>query len=117
MVNLYNELRDDDGAIIDNRTKLFIPATEVDEEGDFDNFQSGILVTPDTSGYFYVVDGWILHQIHKLRVVNGVLVLKDGEQLQQAIKTPLEIEEEQLLQRIAEIQEKKKVKAEEQPSE
>lgn len=96
MVNVYEELLDNDGNTIPSRTKLFVPAKEVKEDGSFISFQSGILVTPDTSGYFYIVDSWVLHQIEKLKIVGGMLSVKDGEQLQERIKSPEELRIEEL---------------------
>ena len=96
MVNMYEELLDKDGNAISSRTKLFVPAKEVKEDGSFISFQSGVLVTPDTSGYFFIVDSWILHQIEKLKIVGGMLFVKDGEQLQEPIKSPEELRMEEL---------------------
>lgn len=96
MVNVYEDFLGDDGNVIPNRTKLFVPAKEVSEDGSFISFQSGILVTPDTSGYFFIVDSWVLHQIEKLKIVGGRLSVKDGEQLQEPIKSPEELRMEEL---------------------
>lgn len=95
-INIYSEFRDEDGNLIDGRTKLFVSAANVDENGDFQNFQSGLLASPITSGFFYIVDSWIIHQIEKLKIVGGVLTVKDGEQLQERIKTPEEVRMEEL---------------------
>lgn len=95
-INIYSEYRDEDGNLIDGRTKLFVSADNVDENGNFQNFQSGLLASPITSGFFYIIDSWILHQIHKLKIVGGMLTVKDGETLQERIKTPEEVRMEEL---------------------
>lgn len=107
MVNIYDELWDTDGNIIAGRTKLFVPNTCVDEEGNITSAQSGILTTASTSGYMYIVDEWITETTEKLKIINGVLMVKDGEVLVEPEKTDLEMEEEALKKRIAEIQIKK----------
>ena len=104
MVNVYEELYDEDGNSTPSRTKLFVPAKEVNEDGSFTSFQSGILVTPSTSGYFYIVDSWILNQIEKLVIVEGVLSVRDGEKITPPPKSDKELKREELLKQLAELE-------------
>ena len=103
MVSVYEELYDEDGNVIPSRTKLFVPAKEVREDGSFITFQSGILVTPGTSGYFFIVDSWILNQVEKLVIVDGVLSERDGEEITPPPKSEKEIQREALLKQLAEL--------------
>lgn len=103
MVSIYEELYDEDGNTIPSRTKLFIPASEIGEDGSFTHFQSGILVTPDKSGYFYIVDKWIIDQIEKLKIVNGKLEVKKNKELVEPVKSGKELKREALLKQLAEL--------------
>lgn len=116
MVNIYEELYDDDGNTIPSRTKLFVPAKEVNEDGSFTAFQSGILVSPGTSGYFYIVDSWILNQVEKLVIVGGALSVRDGEELNPPPKSDIEIKREELLKQLAELESEALLEEEEELS-
>lgn len=103
MVNIYDEYLDDDSNVITDRTKLFVPASEIKEDGSFTHFQSGILVTPDKSGFFYIVDNWIIEQIEKIIIVDGRLAVKENEELIPPVKSEKELQREALLKQLAEL--------------
>lgn len=104
MVNVYEEFIDKDGNNIPDRTKLFIPASEVKEDGTFIVFQHGVLVTPITSGYFYIVDKWLIEQIEKTKLIDGQLQIKDGEELIPPVKSERDFQREALLKQLAELE-------------
>lgn len=70
--------------------------------------------SPSSPGTLLFVDVWIIDQIDKLLFVDGELKVKDGEELIPPVKSELELEEEELLRRIAEIQAQKQANTEEQ---
>lgn len=96
MVNIYDEIRDENGLLYAGRTKLYIKHSEVDHEGNFDQYERGTALVFDSSGYQFIVDTWIIPQIDKLKIDGGTLVVKNGEQLQERIKTPKELRMEEL---------------------
>lgn len=96
MVNIYDEIKDGNGLLITGRTKLYIKHSDVDAEGNFGQFERGTALVFDSSGYQFIVDSWIIPQIDKLKIDGGTLVVKEGEQLQERIKTPEEIRMEEL---------------------
>lgn len=102
MINVYDNLRDDDGGAIIGRTKLFISKT--DEQGTILSSQSGTLLTPEGTGTMFIVDDWLIPQIDKVVFKDGTLQVKDGEQLDEPVKSDLQLEEEALLKRLAELQ-------------
>ena len=102
MINLYENLRDKDGNIRPNVTKLFINST--DEDGGITEYLSGVAIVPEGSGTMFIVDDWIIPQIDKLKFEDGELKVKDGENIEEPQKTEKELEKEQLLKRLAELE-------------
>lgn len=101
MLNIYQDIRDEDGGVVSGRTKLFIKETL--EDGSIDLYMSGLACIPETSGTLFIVDEYIIEQIEKVQFVDGVLSVKDSEELTVPEKTEEEIEREQLLARLAEL--------------
>src|SRR5699024_9920383 len=95
MINVYENIRDESHNIIDGRTILFIE--DVDAEGNIINFLHGTSVVPYTSGSLFIVDDWIIPQIDKLLFIDGTLQVKDGEQIDEPVKSEIDLQEEELL--------------------
>src|SRR5699024_7182583 len=101
MIKVYENLRDENSNIVNGRTKLFIQ--EVNEGNEIIYSQSGTLLTPEDSGTMFIVDDWLIPQMDKLLFIDGELVVKDGETIEEPVKTEKEIKREELLKQIAEL--------------
>lgn len=104
MVKTYDNLKDDDGNYIPNRTMLFIPTSKIKEDGIISEYVSGLAYVPETPGITFIVDDWIIPQIDKLKFEDGELKVKDGKNIEEPQKTEKELEREQLLKRLAELE-------------
>lgn len=104
MVKTYDSLRDENDIVYQGRTKLYIRNTEVDADGNFGEFERGNALVFDGSGYQFIVDEYIIGQIDKLKVVDGNLILKDGETLTTPVRTEKELQREALLKQLAELE-------------
>lgn len=102
MVNIYEDLRDENGNLIKGRTRLFIKT--VDESNVVELYQSGASFVPEENGTMFIVDEWLIPQIDKVQFIDGTLSVKDGEELTPPAKTEKELKIEGLLQRIAELE-------------
>ena len=102
MVNTYKEIRDENGNLIKGRTHLFI--TSCNDEGGITGSQSGTIIVPEGSGALFVVDDWLIPQIDKLLFVGGELIVKDGVQIDEPVKTEKELMIEELQRQMAELQ-------------
>ena len=103
MVKTYDELRDENGIVYQGRTRLFIRQSEVDSDGNFGEFEQGKSSVFEASGYQFIVDNYVINQIDKLKVVNGSLILKDGETLTTPVISEKELQREALLKQLAEL--------------
>ncbi|SDK43846.1 hypothetical protein SAMN05216187_108133 [Jeotgalicoccus aerolatus] len=101
MVNIYDSLRNENGDMVTGRTKLFILSTE--EDGTIRDFLSGYAIVPETQGYMFITDEYVVEQIDKLQFKDGVLSVKDGEELIPPVKTEKELQREALLKQLAEL--------------
>ena len=101
MVDVYENIRSDNGAIIPGRTKLFIEQS--DDDGTILKSKGGSLLTPEGTGTMFIVDDWLLPQIDKLQFIDGVLSVKDDEELIPPVKTEKELQREALLKQLAEL--------------
>src|SRR5699024_4785051 len=101
MLNLYQNIRDDYGELVKNRTKLFIK--KVDEDGNILSFQDGTILTPEGPGTLFVVDDWIIPQLDKLLFIDGELIVKESETIEEPVKSDAELQEEELLRQLAEL--------------
>lgn len=88
MINIYESIQDKDGRNISGRTKLFIQKS--DEFGEIVICNYGTLYTPSETGSMFIVDEWLIDQLHKLQFLNGELSVKDGEELIPPVKSDKE---------------------------
>ena len=101
MINIYGSIRNDKGALIAGRTKLFIE--ETDDSGTILKSKGGTLLTPEGTGTMFIVDDWLIDQLDKVQFIDGVLSVKDGETLTPPVKTEKELQREALLKQLAEL--------------
>lgn len=105
MINIYESINDENGNRVINRTKLFI--TETKDDGEILSRDYGFGVVPLTSGTMFIVDEWLIPQLDKIKMIDGQLVLKDGETIDEPVKSDLEIQEEELEKQLAALRAKK----------
>ena len=105
MVKIYDNIKDENGIDDPKRVRLFI--TKVEDDGTINEFLSGNSAVPMTNGTLFIVDDWLIDQLDKVVFKGGTLKVKEGEQLDEPVKTVLEREEEELLKRLAELRAKK----------
>ena len=101
MIELYDDVRLSDGSIASGRTKLFIKETL--DDGTISNCQTGSLLLPDGAGTIFIVDDWLIDQLDKVQFKDGVLSVKDDEELIPPVKTEKELQREALLKQLAEL--------------
>lgn len=101
MINIYNSLRDENDALLPNRTILFIRKDEIDEDGEFELYSYGLGVSLDGSGYSFIIDDWLIDQLDKVIFKDGTLQVKEGEQLDEPVKSEKELQREELLRQLA----------------
>lgn len=101
MINIYNSLRDENDVLLPNRTILFIRKDEINEDGEFELYSYGLGVSLDGSGYSFIVDDWLIDQLDKVVFIDGTLQVKDGEQLDEPVKSEKEKQREELLRQLA----------------
>ena len=102
MVNIYNSLRDEYDNLINGRTKLFIKSTE--DDGTINEYIRGVAFNPEGNGTMFIVDEWLIEQMDKIQFIDGVLSVKDGEELMPPVKTEKELQREALLKQLAELE-------------
>lgn len=101
MIKVYNDIKDDKQNVIQGLTKLFIE--DVDDAGTILNYLHGPLIVPERSGTLFIVDDWLIEQLDKVQFIDGVLSVKDGEELIPPVKTDRELQREALLKQLAEL--------------
>lgn len=101
MINIYNSLRDENDVLLPNRTILFIRKDEIDENGEFELYSYGLGVSLDGSGYSFIVDSWLIDQLDKVVFKDGTLQVKEGEKLDEPVKSEKEKQREELLRQLA----------------
>lgn len=101
MIEIYENIRDENGGIVPGRTKLFIVNTN--EFGDINLSEHGAKLTPEGTGTMFIVDDWLIPQLDKVKFLDGVLSVKDGEELITPVKTEKELQREALLKQLAEL--------------
>ena len=99
MIDIYESMQDKDGVNINGRTKLFIQKT--DDDGEIILCNYGTLYTPLESGTMFIVDDWLINQLDKVVFKDGTLQVKDGEQLDEPVKSEKEKQREELLRQLA----------------
>src|SRR5699024_1454030 len=105
MVKIYDNIKDENGIDDPKRVRLFI--TKVDDDGTVSEYLSGNSAVPMTNGTMFIVDDWLIDQLDKVVFKDGTLQVKDGDQLDEPVKSDLQLEEEAILKRLAELQAKK----------
>ena len=101
MINIYDELRSQNGDLIIRRTKLFVKSTKEDDS--LDEYMSGVACVPEMNGTMFIVDDWLIDQLDKIQFKDGVLSVKDGEELIPPVKTEKELQREALLKQLADL--------------
>ena len=101
MVNIYDSLRDEYDNLINGRTKLFIKSTE--DDGMINEYIRGVAFNPEGNGTMFIVDEWLIEQLDKIQFIDGILSVKDGEELIPPVKTEKELQREALLKQLAEL--------------
>ena len=101
MIKVYNDIKDDKQNVIPGLTKLFIE--DADDAGTILNYLHGPLIVPERSGTLFIVDDWLIPQLGKVKFVDGVLSVKDGEELIPPVKSEKELQREALLKQLAEL--------------
>ena len=99
MVNIYDNIKDENGIEDPNRTRLFI--TKVDDDGTVSEYLSGNSAVPMTNGTLFIVDNWLIDQLDKVAFKDGTLQVKEGEQLDEPVKSEKEKQREELLRQLA----------------
>ena len=101
MVKTYDELRDENGITYKERTRLFVRHSEINSEGEFGEFESGNATVFDASGYQFIIDDYVISQIDKLKIVDGNLVVRDGEEIIPPTKSERELQIEAIERQLA----------------
>ena len=99
MVNIYDDLRDRAGNLISGRTKLFLKNSNLD--GEIEEYLSGVACVPEGNGVMFIVDDWLIPQLDKVIFKDGTLQVKEGEQLDEPVKSEKEKQREELLRQLA----------------
>ena len=99
MVNIYDNLRDENGNDVFGRSMLFI--TKTDEHGNIGECITGVAGAPLTNGTMFIVDDWLIDQLDKVIFKDGTLKVKEGEQLDEPVKSEKEKQREELLRQLA----------------
>ena len=99
MVNIYEELKDSDGNVLPGRTKFFI--VETDENNNITRSYDGTSIIPESNGTLFIVDDWLIDQLDKVIFKDGTLQVKEGEQLDEPVKSEKEKQREELLRQLA----------------
>ena len=101
MIEIYESIRDENAGIAPGRTKLFI--VNSNEFGDIILSEHGTKLTPEGTGTMFIVDDWLIPQLDKVQFIDGVLSVKEGEELIPPVKTEKELQREALLKQLAEL--------------
>ena len=85
--------------MIPGRTKLFI--VDSDNEGEIVRSYDGTSIIPENNGTLFIVDDWLIPQLDKVVFKDGTLKVKEGEQLDEPVKSEKEKQREELLRQLA----------------
>ena len=99
MVNIYESIKGEKGVDDPKRVRLFI--TKVGEDGTIHEYLSSNYSIPTTNGTLFIVDDWLIDQIDKVVFQDGTLQVKEGEQLDEPVKSEKEKQREELLRQLA----------------
>lgn len=101
MINVYLSILNDEGKQVKGRTKLFI---KTQENGNIEEYISGIACVPEGSGTMFIVDDWLIDQLDKVVFVDGALYVKEGAEPKAPIKSEKQLRIEELQREMAELQ-------------
>lgn len=101
MINIYEGYRDYNGNSINDRTILFLRNSDIDEDGSIKTYAAGPGVSADVSGRVLIVDDWLIPQLGKVKFLDGVLSVKEGEELIPPVKTEKELQIEAIERQLA----------------
>ena len=101
MINIYENIRTKNGAFINGRTHFFIKKAR--DDGEILESVSGQTIVPEGPGTLFVVDEWLIPQIDKLLFIDGILQVKEGEKIDEPVKSEIDLQEEELLRQLAEL--------------
>ena len=113
MVETYRSVRDENGQVINGRVQLFI--YDIHEDGEIGGLLKGLngtSIVPQCAGTLLVVDEYVAKQADKLKFIDGTLVVKEGETIEEPVKSDAELQEEELLRQLAELRAQKSAPAE-----
>ena len=99
MVKIYDNIKDENGIDDPKRVRLFI--TKTADYGTINEFLSGNSTVPMTNGTLFIVDDWLIDQLDKVIFKDGTLQVKEGEQLDEPVKSEKEKQREELLRQLA----------------
>ena len=102
MINIYDNIRGENGGIVPGRTKLFI--VNFDESGEITLSEHGTQLTPEGTGTMFIVDDWLINQLDKVQFIDGQLKVKDGMTLDEPVKSEKQKAMEELQRQMAELQ-------------
>ena len=84
---IYKSLFDDAGNEVTSRKLIFVTT---EDDGTITSTTSSQSLAVNRAGFVYVVDEVVLNNIDKFEVINGNLQLRDGEILEEPVKTEKE---------------------------
>lgn len=99
MVKIYDNIKDENGIESPSRVKLFI--TKTLDDGTISESIAGNSAVPMTNGTMFIVDDWLIDQLDKVVFKDGTLQVKEGEQLDEPVKSEKEKQREELLRQLA----------------
>ena len=99
MVKIYDNIKDENGIESPSRVKLFI--TKALDDGTISESIAGNSSVPMTNGTLFIVDDWLIPQLDKVVFKDGTLQVKEGEQLDEPVKSEKEMKREELLRQLA----------------
>src|SRR5699024_2531545 len=69
-------------------------------------------IMTNKSGHTFIVDDYVAEQITTFNLIDGGLSLKDGETLDEPVKSDVEVQDEELLRELADLRAQKAASAE-----
>ena len=99
MVKIYDNIKDENGIDDPKRVRLFI--TKTLDDGTISESIAGNSAVPMTNGTLFIVDDWLIDQLDKVIFKYGTLQVKDGETLDEPVKSEKEKQREELLRQLA----------------
>lgn len=105
IIKTYNNLKDDNDNIIENRKLLTVNIENIDSEGNFGNYTVSTVSFTTSPSVVLIIDDYVTDQLDKtkLKIIDGKyeLVLKDGEEFTYPIETEKEKQIRELKEQLA----------------